>query len=193
MTEEIFSNYATALRKNNKLDEALFWYNKCLSLSPLDANTHACIAFTLHLQQKYDDAISSYHRALGLQPAFTFCIDMLNKAMSDSCTYMSLNSNFNLDFNFNSGSSSSSVSSSGFGTGVDSRSGSRSKNNNINDDDIVGSDGILFSKKNSKKSNNLFGVNNFEDDSTNNESTYTGCNLSLMLGEETDTISFLCT
>jgi hypothetical protein len=53
----------------------------------MDANTHAGIAFTHHLSQHYDDAISSYHRALGLQPTYTFCSEMLNRAMEDSVKY----------------------------------------------------------------------------------------------------------
>ena len=90
MSKEIYSNYATALRKNNQLEESLKWYTRCLSLSPSDPNTHASIAFTLHLMRQFDNAITSYHRALALQPTFTFCIDMLSKAMGDSCNSMSM-------------------------------------------------------------------------------------------------------
>ena len=90
MSKEIYSNYATALRKNNQLDDSLKWYTRCLSLSPSDPNTHASIAFTLHLMKQFDSAITSYHRALALQPTFTFCIDMLSKAMGDSCNSMSM-------------------------------------------------------------------------------------------------------
>ena len=89
-SKEIYSNYATALRKNNQLEESLKWYTRCLSLSPSDPNTHASIAFTLHLMRQFDNAITSYHRALALQPTFTFCIDMLSKAMGDSCNSMSM-------------------------------------------------------------------------------------------------------
>lgn len=96
LAEEIFSNYATALRKCDRLEEALSWYDRCLSLSPSDPNTHASIAFTLHLMRRFDDAVSAYHRALALQPTFTFCIDMLNRAMVDSCEYFAKASlNFN--------------------------------------------------------------------------------------------------
>ena len=87
LAEEIFSNYATALRKCDRLEEALSWYDRCLSLSPSDPNTHASIAFTLHLMRRFDDAVSAYHKALALQPTFTFCIDMLNRAMVDSCEH----------------------------------------------------------------------------------------------------------
>jgi anaphase-promoting complex subunit 6 len=92
VAEEIFSNYATVLRKSNRLEKALSWYMKCLALSPSDPNTHASIAFTLHLLKRFDKAISSYHRALSLQPTNTFCIEMLNKAMTDACSSYSNNS-----------------------------------------------------------------------------------------------------
>ena len=91
--EEIFSNYATALRKCKRYDEALHWYSLCLAINPMDASTHAGIAFTHHLCQHYDDAISSYHRALGLQPTYTFCSEMLNRAMEDSVKYTRFDDN----------------------------------------------------------------------------------------------------
>ena len=98
LAEEIFSNYATALRKSDRLEEALSWYDRCLCLSPSDPNTHASIAFTLHLMRRFDDAVSAYHRALALQPTFTFCIDMLNRAMVDSCEHFA-KASLNLQYN----------------------------------------------------------------------------------------------
>jgi tetratricopeptide (TPR) repeat protein len=115
IAEEIFSNYATALRKSDRLEDALSWYHRCLSLSPSDPNTHASIAFTLHLLKRFDSAISAYHKALALQPAFTFCIEMLNRAMADACSgsnpswgpspSSNYGSNFNSNFNSNFDSS----------------------------------------------------------------------------------------
>ena len=49
---QIFSNYATALRKCGRYEEALYWYDKCLAASPSDANCHACAGFTFHLMQR---------------------------------------------------------------------------------------------------------------------------------------------
>ncbi len=82
--EEIFNNYATLLRKLGKFEEALTWYNLCLAINPVDAGTHANTAFTLHLLERFDEAINSYHRALALQPTYTFCSEMLTRALEDS-------------------------------------------------------------------------------------------------------------
>lgn len=96
--EEIFSNYATALRKCKRFDDALHWYSLCLAINPMDAGTHASIAFTHHLCQRYDDAISSYHRALGLQPTYTFCSEMLSRAMDDIIKYSKFDDSSSLDY-----------------------------------------------------------------------------------------------
>lgn len=82
--EEVFSNYATALRRQGRLSEALEWYDLCLVDSPQDANTHAAIGLTLHLLQRFDDAISAYHKALALHPTSAFCATMLSRALEDS-------------------------------------------------------------------------------------------------------------
>lgn len=90
VTVEVYSNYATALRKCDRFEEALSWYHKCLGLSPSDPNTHASIAFTRHLMRDFDGAMTSYHRALSLQPTFAFCIDMLDRAMADSISSVNM-------------------------------------------------------------------------------------------------------
>jgi len=84
---EIFTNYATALRKCARYEDALFWYDKCLAASPNDANCYASVGFTFHLMQRFDMAVSSYHQALAIQPNFTFCSDMLSRAMDDMSYY----------------------------------------------------------------------------------------------------------
>jgi tetratricopeptide (TPR) repeat protein len=38
---ELFNNYATSLRKARRYDEALLWFNKCLSTNPKDASIFA--------------------------------------------------------------------------------------------------------------------------------------------------------
>ena len=80
---EVYSNYATALRRSGRFDEALTLYKLCLTSNPSDAGTHASIGFTLHLSQNFDEAITAYHKALALQPTFTFCSEMLSRAMED--------------------------------------------------------------------------------------------------------------
>ena len=64
----------------------------------MDAGTHASIAFTHHLCQRYDEAISSYHRALGLQPTYTFCSEMLSRAMDDIIKYSRFDDNNSFDY-----------------------------------------------------------------------------------------------
>ncbi len=82
--DEIFSNYATALRRVKRFDEALHWYRLCLTVNPTDACTHASIGFTLHLMERPGEAVEEYHKALALQPTFSFAADMLSRAMGDA-------------------------------------------------------------------------------------------------------------
>jgi anaphase-promoting complex subunit 6 len=49
---QIFSNYAAALRKCERFDEALHWYDKAMSAQPNDANCHAAVGYTFHLMQR---------------------------------------------------------------------------------------------------------------------------------------------
>lgn len=36
---------------------------------------------------RFDDAITSYHRALALNPGSAFCTEMLTRALEDSCLF----------------------------------------------------------------------------------------------------------
>jgi anaphase-promoting complex subunit 6 len=85
--EEIFSNFATCLRKCGHLDEALVWYERCLGIDQNNANTHANIAFTYHTSGSIDKAILSYHRALSLESTMTICQDMMGRAIEDSTIF----------------------------------------------------------------------------------------------------------
>ena len=85
--EDIYGNYGTCLRHCKRFDEALHWYQLCLASNPSNAGTHANIGFTLHLSQRFDEAINSYHKALALQPTFTFCSEMLSRAMEDAVVF----------------------------------------------------------------------------------------------------------
>lgn len=88
----MFFNYATVLRKLNRLDDALLWYNRCLSLAPLKSLTLASIAFTLHLGRKFEEAITYYQQALSLDPKLTFASDMLQQVMNDMKNYEEVSS-----------------------------------------------------------------------------------------------------
>lgn len=85
------SNFASALRVCGRYAEALRWYERALGENPLDSNTHAAMGFTLHLMARFDEAITSYHRALALQPS-TFCSEMLTRAMEDSLVFVETSS-----------------------------------------------------------------------------------------------------
>jgi len=104
-----------ALRKAGRLDDALAAYRRCLEMSPLDAATHAGIGFTLHLQRRVGAAIAAYHRALALQPTFTFCAEMLGRAMLDAAAGLGVDHPTAPPSSSRSSSSSSSSSSGGFG------------------------------------------------------------------------------
>lgn len=82
-------NFATTLRKMGEYDEARAWYERCLSLSPQRAATLAALGFTLHLSRRFGEAISFYHRALGVNPNLSFCTEMLTLALEDHLLYES--------------------------------------------------------------------------------------------------------
>eukprot|EP00597_Dinobryon_sp_UTEXLB2267_P000463 CAMPEP_0170057838 /NCGR_PEP_ID=MMETSP0019_2-20121128/689_1 /TAXON_ID=98059 /ORGANISM="Dinobryon sp., Strain UTEXLB2267" /LENGTH=494 /DNA_ID=CAMNT_0010262635 /DNA_START=1481 /DNA_END=2965 /DNA_ORIENTATION=+ len=92
---EIYNNYATALRKSERFEEALLWYDKCLSANPRDASIFASKGFTLHLLRRLDEAINCYHQALALQPKLAFCSEMVNRAMEDMVQF-----DFSVDSSF---------------------------------------------------------------------------------------------
>jgi len=93
---EIFSNYATTLRKCERYEDALYWYDKCLATNSADATCYANVGFTFHLMQRFDEAVSSYHQALAIRPNFTFCSDMLSRAMEDMTYYPTVRCGINI-------------------------------------------------------------------------------------------------
>ena len=68
-------------------DRALQWYALSIAEDPHDHDTHAAIGFTYHLLRRFDEAISSYHRALALHPSSAFCAEMLSRALEDICLH----------------------------------------------------------------------------------------------------------
>lgn len=50
---EIYSNYATALRRTGLWERALQWYSLSVAEDPTDHDTHAAIGFTYHLLRRY--------------------------------------------------------------------------------------------------------------------------------------------
>lgn len=80
-------NFATTLRKMREYDEAIAWYQRCLSLGPQRAQTLAALGFTYHLAQHFQEAITYYHRALGVQPHLSLCGELLTLALEDVLFY----------------------------------------------------------------------------------------------------------
>eukprot|EP01041_Mallomonas_annulata_P004074 gene4076-8104_t len=63
---EILSNLGVCLRTTGHLEEAKRCFEKCLAIDHADSMTHAHLGFTLHLLQRFEEAIAAYHRALSL-------------------------------------------------------------------------------------------------------------------------------
>ena len=83
------------LRRLGRLDRALVWYSLSLAEEPNDHDTHTALGFTYHLLGRFDEAISSYHKALALHPSSAFCAEMLSRALEDTCTYTIYNNDLN--------------------------------------------------------------------------------------------------
>ena len=75
------------LRRQGKFERALQWYSLSIAEEPHDHDTHAAIGYTFHLMRRFDEAITSYHRALALHPSSAFCAEMLSRALEDTCLY----------------------------------------------------------------------------------------------------------
>eukprot|EP00056_Hartaetosiga_gracilis_P005388 m.84195 g.84195 ORF g.84195 m.84195 type:complete len:105 (-) comp12149_c0_seq2:56-370(-) len=63
-------------------EEAEKLYIEALDLVPNSEEAIAGLAFSLHCQRKYDDAINYYHKALALNPLDSFSEHMLANALS---------------------------------------------------------------------------------------------------------------
>ncbi|KAG6478699.1 hypothetical protein ZIOFF_062143 [Zingiber officinale] len=83
MWEPTLVNLAHALRKLKRFYKAISCYEKALALSTRNFDTFAGLAYTFHLQDNYDAAITYYHKALWLDPNDQFCTEMLALALED--------------------------------------------------------------------------------------------------------------
>ena len=63
-------NMGVALRNRGKLDEAVFHFNKALTIMPGDDKTHYQLGLALEKQKKFDEAITSFQKAINLRPNF---------------------------------------------------------------------------------------------------------------------------
>lgn len=85
--EPTLVNMAHALRKLRRYIHAIKSYEKALDLSSRNVSTYAGLGYTYHLQNKFDDAIHLYHKALALKPDHQFCGEMLNIALDDAINF----------------------------------------------------------------------------------------------------------
>lgn len=85
--EPTLVNMAHALRKLRRYVHAIKSYEKALDLSSRNVSTYAGLGYTYHLQNKFDDAIHLYHKALALKPDHQFCGEMLNIALDDAINF----------------------------------------------------------------------------------------------------------
>jgi len=79
--ESTFFNLGHCYRKLKQYKDALVCYNKALNISPKDPMILSAIAFTYHLENKLDKAITYYHKVLSLQAHDTFANEMLHRAL----------------------------------------------------------------------------------------------------------------
>jgi anaphase-promoting complex subunit 6 len=87
--EPTLVNLAHALRKQRQYKAAVQLYEHALGLCPLQAGTHAALAYTHHLQGNTEVAVHHYHKALGLRPDDSFSGEMLGQALQQECVRFS--------------------------------------------------------------------------------------------------------
>ncbi|URE47480.1 Tetratricopeptide repeat [Musa troglodytarum] len=90
MWEPTLVNLAHALRKLKQnifrmFQKAISCYEKALAVSTQNFSAFAGLAYTYHLQDNFDAAITYYHKALWLDPNDQFCTEMLTLALEDDC------------------------------------------------------------------------------------------------------------
>ncbi|XP_065018940.1 anaphase-promoting complex subunit 6-like isoform X1 [Musa acuminata AAA Group] len=85
MWEPTLVNLAHALRKLKMFQKAISCYEKALAVSTQNFSAFAGLAYTYHLQDNFDAAITYYHKALWLDPNDQFCTEMLTLALEDDC------------------------------------------------------------------------------------------------------------
>ncbi|KAF3781831.1 Anaphase-promoting complex subunit 6 [Nymphaea thermarum] len=72
---------------HGRYPEAISYYEKALLLSNRSLSTYAGLAYTYHLQNNFDAAITYYHKALALKVDDKFCTEMLSIALVDDAKF----------------------------------------------------------------------------------------------------------
>jgi anaphase-promoting complex subunit 6 len=131
---EILNNYAISLRRLKNYYKALECFSLCLSLNPLDPDIHLSIGFTYHLDRKFDEAITYYHKSLALRANSSFCVEMLHRAITDKGHDYASDSS--VEFEVSSKAGMSSKNESGGGNAYYNKYSSNGSSDNISYGDI---------------------------------------------------------
>lgn len=94
--EPTIFNLGHSYRKRREYTNAVLCFRRCVTLCPEKYSTYSALAFTKHLMGDVDDAISLYHKALGLKPDDPFCTDMLSRAFHDQISTTTTQDIFNV-------------------------------------------------------------------------------------------------
>lgn len=65
-----YNNLANALSSSGRLEEAIAYHNKSVSIDPESYQAHIDLGITLEKQGGFEDAYEHYYRALQINPAF---------------------------------------------------------------------------------------------------------------------------
>ncbi|CAB9496340.1 cycle protein 16 homolog [Seminavis robusta] len=82
--EATIFNLGQCYRKTRRFSEAAHCFERCIALSPEKCSGYSALGFTKHLMGNLDEAIDSYHQALGCKPEDPFSTEMLNKALQEA-------------------------------------------------------------------------------------------------------------
>ncbi|KAG8298096.1 anaphase promoting complex subunit cdc16 [Homalodisca vitripennis] len=79
--EPLLNNLGHTCRKLGKFEDALRYHQEALMLSPQNPSTISCIGFVLALQNKTEEAVEMFHKALSLQRDHIFSKHMLQRTL----------------------------------------------------------------------------------------------------------------
>ena len=81
--EPLLNNLGHCCRKNKKLDEALSFHTRALSLRPLNSQTYTSIGFVQALMGQLSEAVESFHKSLSLKRDDVITSTILKTVLED--------------------------------------------------------------------------------------------------------------
>ena len=82
--EPTLFNLGHAYRKTRQFGQAEACYKQCVALEPQKTSAWSALALVQHLQNKLEEAIASYHKALSFKADDAFATEMLMRALKES-------------------------------------------------------------------------------------------------------------